>query len=281
MGAAEIEQFLSHLATAADVSASTHNQAVSALRFLYRDVLGVAVPRLDALRAREKQRVPRIVDRATTLRIIHALPPAYQPLAGLLYGSGLRLMECVRLRVKDVDPHPLQVTVRDAKGQTDRITILPKRLVKPLENQIGYVRQLHKADLARGFGEVSLPQALARQSRNAARAPGWQWLFPADSLSEDPRAPGVWRRHHISESSLQKTVRQAVRDAGVAQPVTCHTFRHCFATHWLEDALSRGESLMAALEQVREYLGHAHLRTTMIYLHTLKKPKARSPLDDE
>ena len=259
----KVEQFLTYLAAEREVSASTQNVAFSALMFLYRDVLRVELAGVHALRARERKRVPVIVDRETVLRLVEALPDeTLRLMAGLLYGSGLRLRECVRLRVKDVDTRRFQVTVREAKGDKDRVTILPKRLAGALERQIAFVRQLHRADLVRGHGAAYVPPALARKYTGAAQKTGWQWLFPSKSISEDPRAPGVWRRHHVSESSLQKALKGAVRSQGVDQRVSCHTLRHCFATHLLEDLTARGENVMAALEQVREYLGHAHIRTT-------------------
>lgn len=279
--ARKVETFLTHLAAERQVSASTQNVAFSALLFLYRQVLGVELREVRALRAKEGQRVPVIVDRETAIRVVESLlDETHQLMAGLLYGSGLRLMECVRLRVKDVDTARLQVTVRDGKGGKDRVTIMPRRLVEPLRRQVDYVRQLHKADLARGYGEVYLPTALARKYRQAARETGWQWLFPADSISEDPRALGARRRHHLSESGLQKAVKAAVMRLNVDKRISCHTFRHCFATHMLEDLTARGENLMAALEQVKEYLGHADIKTTMIYVHMMKKTRARSPLDE-
>ncbi len=206
----KVEQFLTCLAAEREVSASTQNVAFSALLFLYRDVLRVELAGVHALRARERKRVPVVVDRETVLRLVEALPDeTLRLMAGLLYGSGLRLRECVRLRVKDVDTRRLQVTVREGKGDKDRVTMMPKRLAGALERQIAFVRQLHRADLVRGHG--------------AARETGWQWLFPSKSISEDPRAQGVWRRHHVSESSLQKALKGAVRSQEVDQRVSCHT----------------------------------------------------------
>jgi integron integrase len=267
----KVEQFLTYLAAEREVSASTQNVAFSALLFLYRHVLRVELAGVHALRVPERKRVPVVVDRETVLRLVAALPDeTLRLMAGLLYGSGLRLRECVRLRVKDVDTRRFQVTVRDGKGDKDRVTILPKRLAGALERQIAFVRQLHRADLVRGHGAAYVPPALARKYTGAAREPGWQWLFPSKSISED---------HHVSESSLQKALKGAVRRLGVDQRVSCHTLRHCFATHLLEDLTARGENAMAALEQVREYLGHADIRTTMVYLHLTRKAEARSPLD--
>lgn len=263
MGAEEIKQYLSHLATEGQVASSTQNQALSALLFLYREVLGVKVESLDGVvRAKRPARLPTVLTRQEVKRILLNLSGTQRLMAGLLYGSGLRLMECVRLRVKDVDFGYRQITVRNGKGQKDRRTILPASLMKPLKVHLEGVAMLHREDLARGMGRVYLPHALENKYQNASAEWAWQWVFPSNRISTDPRT-GQTRRHHISEDTLQRAVRMAVASAGVAKKASCHTLRHSFATHLLEAGYD--------IRTIQELLGHADISTTMIYTHVLNR----------
>lgn len=273
MRAAEIQEFLSHLATHKDVASSTQNQALSALLFLYRQVLKVDVAHLDDLvRAKRPSKLPVVFTRDEAHAVLSELSGLYWLMASLLYGSGLRLMECLRLRVKDIDFQSNQIFIRDGKGEKDRVTILPQSLIKPLKLQMAKARLLHQEDMASGFGEVYLPYALDRKYPNAAKEWGWQYVFPSPKLSIDPRS-AKRRRHHISEDVLQKVVKAAIRKAGISKSASCHTFRHSFATHLLEDGYD--------IRTVQELLGHADVRTTMIYTHVLNRggKAVRSPLD--
>lgn len=272
LGAPAVAAFLTHLATEKKVAASTQNQALSALLFLYRAVLHQELETVDAVRARKPKRLPTVLTKSEALQVIHAMTGITQLMAKLLYGSGLRALECARLRVKDVDFAQHQILVRDGKGEKDRITMLPENVVVPLQEHLARIKQLHAKDLAIGYGAVYLPYALERKYPNATRGWRWQYVFPAKSLSVDPRTK-VTRRHHLDESTLQKAVREAARLAGLDKPVTCHTFRHSFATHLLEAGYD--------IRTVQELLGHADVKTTMIYTHVLNRgPKAvRSPLD--
>lgn len=273
MGEAEISAFLTHLAVDLRVSASTQNQALNALMFLYREVLGIEVGWLQGLQqAKKPERIPVVLTPEEAKRVLGRLPEDKWLMASLLYGAGLRLMECVRLRVKDVDFHYRQITVRDGKGQQDRVTILPERLRERLERQLESVRTLHRQDLAEGFGAVYLPDALERKYPNANRELGWQYVFQANQRSVDPRS-GQIQRHHVSETSLQQAVKKAIRAAGITKPASCHTFRHSFATHLLENGYD--------IRTVQELLGHKDVRTTMIYTHVLQRggKGVRSPLD--
>jgi integron integrase len=273
MGPAEIEAFLTHLAVHDQVAASTQNQALSALLFLYRDVLHQELDfPIDAVRAQSPKRLPTILTKAEALRVIHCLPAPYHLPVKLLYGSGLRLMECVRLRVKDIDFAQHQLIVRQGKGGKDRVTMLPQSLIQPLQGHLQHVKMLHLADLALGYGTVYLPYALDRKYPHANREWLWQYLFPAARLSVDPRS-GLTRRHHINPSTIQKVVRTAARQAKISKHVTCHTFRHSFATHLLEAGYD--------IRTVQELLGHKDIRTTMIYTHVLNRGglAVRSPLD--
>src|SRR5207244_2639510 len=227
MGRVEIEAFLTHLAVERHVAACTQNQALSALLFLYKEVLRQEVESVDAVRARKPKRLPTVLTKAEALRVLNAMAGVPQVMAKLLYGSGVRGLECVRLRVKDVDFAQYMLLVRDGKGEKDRITMLPENLVTPLQEHLVRVKQLHTKDLAYGYGAVYLPYALERKYPNANREWGWQYVFPAKSRSADPRT-GAERRHHLDESSLQKAVRAAARLAGIDKPVTCHTFRERF-----------------------------------------------------
>lgn len=273
MGAGEIRQYLSHMANEGHVSASTQNQALAALLFLYRDVLGAELPFIDGVeRAKLPVRVPMVLTHEETSRILSRLDGIYSLMAGLLYGSGLRLMECVRLRVMDIDFGYRQITVRNGKGEKDRRTVLPVPLIEPLKHQLVRARLLHEEDLQRGYGRVYLPYALERKYPNAAMEWAWQWVFPANKMSADARS-GQLRRHHVSEDRLQAEVKKAVRRAGIAKRVSCHTFRHSFATHLLEAGYD--------LRTIQELLGHASIQTTQIYTHVLNRGGrgVKSPLD--
>ena len=273
MGAAEIRQYLSHLAVEGHVSASTQNQALAALLFLYREVLGLELPLVEGIeRAKRPTRVPVVLTRAEVDAVLARLSGTQHLMAGLLYGAGLRLMEGVRLRVKDVDFGYAQIIVRDGKGEKDRRTVLPAPLVAGLRQHLERVRRQHAADLRQGYGRVYLPYALERKYPHAAAEWGWQWVFPASRLSVDPRS-GAVRRHHASEDLLQKAVKRAIGAAGIPKKASCHTLRHSFATHLLEDGYD--------LRTIQELLGHADVRTTMIYTHVLNKGGrgVRSPLE--
>ena len=271
----DISAWLSHLASVRRVSASTQTQALSAVLFLYRDVPGLTLARVDGVeRARTPRRLPVVFIRQEALCVLAHLTGTHLLMAELLYGAGLRLMECVRLRVKDLDFARNQIMVRDGKGGKDRVTMLPGKVRGPLAAHLERVRSLHEQDLGRGCGRVYLPHALARKYPSAASEWGWQWVFPASKLSRDPRT-GEVRRHHSDEQGLQRAVRRAVREAGVNKPGSCHTFRHSFATHLIEDGYD--------IRTVQELLGHSSVETTQIYTHVLNKggKGVRSPLDEE
>jgi len=273
MGAAEVEAFLTDLAVAGQVSAATQNQAKSALLFLYKEVLGVDLPWLDGVeRAKESKRLPVVLTEEEVARVLARLVGVHRLIGGLLYGTGLRIMEAMRLRAKDVDFARCSIVVRDGKGAKDRITMLPTRLVASLRAQVEYARDLHRADLADGFGAVWLPFALARKYPDAAREFGWQYVFPAERRSVDPR-DGVVRRHHLADQAFQRGMKGAVRGAGIAKPATPHTLRHSFATHLLESGYD--------IRTVQELLGHADVSTTMVYTHVLNRGGrgVLSPLD--
>jgi integron integrase len=273
MGETEITDFLTHLARDAGVAASTQNQALSSILFLYRDVFQQKIGWLDGMeRAKRPVRLPVVLTRDEARQVFLNLHGRHRLMAGLLYGSGLRLMECVRLRVKDLDFGYLRITVREGKGGKDRVTMLPVNLAKPLQRELGKVRAQHEEDIARGLGEVHLPYALARKFPAAAKELGWQYVFPSSRLSVDPRS-GQKRRHHTDESVLQGAVKRAVRAAGITKPATCHTLRHSFATHLLENGYD--------IRTVQELLGHKDVSTTMMYTHVLKRPGlgVKSPLD--
>ncbi|HYG10926.1 MAG TPA: integron integrase [Pyrinomonadaceae bacterium] len=273
MGADEIRQFLSHLAVTNHVSASTQNQALCALLFLYRDVLQIEFPYVERIeRAKRPARVPVVFTRQEVNRLLAQLTGTYSLVISLLYGSGLRLMETLRLRVKDIDFNYGQITVRAGKGEKDRRTMLPRPLAGLLREQLARVKLLHEQDLREGFGAVHLPYALERKYPNAAKEWAWQYVFPSTKLSVDPRS-GITRRHHSSADSVQKVVKRAIHLAGITKHRGCHTLRHSFATHLLEDGYD--------LRTIQELLGHADMRTTMIYTHVLNKGGrgVRSPLE--
>ncbi|MEA3334551.1 MAG: integron integrase [Chloroflexota bacterium] len=273
MGRPEIEAFLTHLAVERNVKASTQNQAYSALLFLYREVLDIdpGFP-IQAVRARKPRRLPTVLTREEVHLVIGYMSGIQQIQAQLLYGSGLRLMETLRLRTKDLDFARHQIIVRDGKGAKDRITMLPDSLVVPLREHLPRVKRLHDCDLAQGYGSVHMPYAFERKHRNASREWIWQYVFPSAKLSMDPRS-GVTRRWHQSPSTLQKAVKRAASQTGITKRISCHTFRHSFATHLLEEGYD--------IRTVQELLGHKDVKTTMIYTHVLNRGglAVRSPLD--
>lgn len=273
MGAREVEAFLTALAVKKSVSASTQNQALGALLFLYREVLGIALPWMDDIRrAKRPERLPCVLTRDEVAALLDQMYGVSWLVASLLYGSGLRLLEALRLRVKDLDFARRELTVRDGKGGKDRRTMLPATLIAPLLAQVEEARRMHRADVAAGYGAVWLPDALARKFPAAAQEWGWQYVFPATQRSHDPQGGGV-RRHHIEESSIQRAIKFARKRAGVDKPATCHTLRHSFATHLLE----AGQDIRT----IQELLGHRDVATTMIYTHVLNRggQGVLSPLD--
>lgn len=276
LGAAGIEAFLTHLAVNRQVAAATQNQALSALLYLYRNVLEVELPNLDAVRARQSRRLPVVLSQGEVRLLLEAMrseSAQHQLMVRMLYGTGMRLLECVRLRVKDVDFERHQLIVRDGKGGKDRAVPLPQTLEAALRTQLDHVGGLHQVDRREEVGPVWLPTALLEKYPHAGCELGWHWVFPSPRLSEDPRAPESVRRHHMHEGTLQKVVRRAVLHAGLTKKVSCHTLRHSFATHLLEAG--------SDIRTVQELLGHADVSTTMIYTHVLNQGPAgvRSPLD--
>jgi integron integrase len=273
MGTAEVTAFLSSLATRANVSASTQNQAFSALLFLYRDVLEQPLTGLESsVRAKRPMRLPVVLSRVEVAAILRKLRAEPWLMASLMYGAGLRLLECARLRVKDLDFDRGEITVRDGKGRKDRVTLIPAALVSPLRSQLERIRKQHQHDLDQGAGSVALPDALGRKYPTAAFELGWQWVFPATRHHVD-RSTGLLRRHHLHESVVQRAFRDAVRAAGLTKPATCHTLRHSFATHLLDAGYD--------IRTIQELLGHSDVNTTMIYTHVLNRGGrgVRSPLD--
>lgn len=273
MSGPEVEAFLTHLAVDRQVSPSTQNQALSAVLYLYKQVLKIELPWLEnVVRAKTKKFIPVVFTRDEVKQLLAQFDGTYWLLFSLIYGAGLRISECARLRIKDVDFHYRQLLIRDSKGEKDRVTVLPIPLIDPLRNHLVRVKELHDLDLANGFGDVYLPYALARKYPNAAKQFYWQYVFPSRNICTDPRT-GTRRRHHIYEKSLHRVIKQAMQRAGIVKPASTHTLRHSFATHLLEDGYD--------IRTVQELLGHKDLKTTQIYTHVLQKGGAavRSPLE--
>lgn len=273
MGAKEVEAFLTHLAVEGRVAAATQNQALSALLFLYRELLHINLPWLDeVVRAKRPARLPVVLTREEVQAVLGRTEGTYGLMLRLLYGTGMRLMECVRLRVKDVDFSRAEIIVRDGKGAKDRVTMLPQRIAAELQAHLQRRRHLYEDDLAKGMASVYLPNALDRKYANAENEWGWQYVFVAKSYSIDPRS-GTERRHHIDEKLVQRAMKRAVQEAGISKPATPHTLRHSFATHLLQGGYD--------IRTVQELLGHADVATTMIYTHVLNKGGRGvvSPLD--
>ena len=268
----EVQAFLTHLAVERDVAKSTQVQALSALLFLYEKVLGAPLDELGFTRVRKPARLPTVLNRTEVAAVLSRLRGIHRMVGGLLYGSGLRVHGALRLRVKDLDLERRQVTVRQGKGEKDRVTVLPEALRAPLARHLEAVRSLHRDDLADGFGEAKLPHRLRHKLPGAAREFGWQFVFPATRRSRDPET-GRTHRHHRSASSVQKAVRQAALEARIDKRVTCHTLRHSFATHLIESGTD--------VRTVQDLLGHAKLATTQVYVHVARLNGAgvRSPLD--
>jgi integron integrase len=273
MGGVEVEKFLSHLARDRNVSAATQGQALAALLFLYKRVLNVDLPWIDnVVRASRPKRLPTVLSQQEAQSVLANLPGVYWLIGVLLYGSGLRLTEALRLRIKDLELENLRILVRDGKGRKDRVTILPASLVTHLRAHLGKVRELHRQAIERGFGGVELPFALEKKYPRAHLDWGWQYVFPATRPSMDPRT-GTRRRHHVFEDSVQRQVRGAARSAGIEKPVSPHTFRHSFATHLLENGYD--------IRTVQELMGHKDVSTTQIYTHVMTKGtnSVKSPFD--
>lgn len=273
MAEAEVEEFLTHLAVKGNVAASTQNQALSALLFLYRYVLKQPLDEtIEAVRARRSQHIPTVLSVDEVRSLLQCLSGTQQLLAKLMYGSGLRVKECLRLRVKDIDFGQAQIIVRDTKGNRDRITMLPQQIKELLQAHLVHIRQLHQDDLAQGYGTVYLPYALARKYPNAERDWIWQYAFPAHKHSTDPRS-GRKQRHHLNDGFLQRSLKKAAHQAQITKKVSCHTLRHSFATHLLQNGYD--------IRTVQELLGHKDVKTTMIYTHVLNQGTlgVLSPLD--
>jgi integron integrase len=273
LGGPEVEAFLTSLAVQNRVSASTRNQALGAVLFLFREVLELKLPWLSSVvRAKRPVHLPVVLSRAEVQSVLANLQGTFWLIASMLYGSGMRINECLQLRVKDVDLIRRELVIRDAKGQKDRVTVLPDALLPHLRDHLGRVRTLYDADRAAGKPGVSLPYALSRKYPNAATSWPWQWLFPAKTFCRDPYS-GEYARFHLMPQNIQRAVRQAILTAGIQKPASCHTLRHCFATHLLEDGYD--------IRTVQELLGHSDVKTTMIYTHVLNRGGrgVRSPLD--
>lgn len=275
MGRPQVESFLKYLAVERDVAASTQNQALSALLFLYEHVLQQPLGTLDVLWAKKPKRLPVVLTRTEVQKVLRHLSGTSLLVAQLLYGGGLRLNECLRLRIKDVDFGQRLIMVRDGKGQKDRTTMLPEKIVPALQHQLQDAKALHHQDLQRGHGRASLPNALGKKYPNANREWKWQYVFPSHSLSPDPRSDdGVLYRHHLHASTVQRAVRRAAKKAGIDKRVTPHTFRHSFATHLLESGYD--------IRTIQELLGHKDVKTTMIYTHVVNRGVmgVQNPLDE-
>lgn len=272
MGAGEVERFLSHLATEGKVAAATQRQALNAIVFLYREVLDIDLGQIAPIRSKRQRKPPTVLTQEEVQQVLRAMAGTHRLMAQLLYGCGLRLMECIRLRIQDIDFGQGRIFVRDGKGGKDRTVVLPEVVRPLLAEHIGRVHELHGADLRAGFGEVHMPEALARKYPTACREMGWQYVFPAKNRSIDPRS-GKEMRHHVMESGLQKAVKAAVRKAGIVKRAGCHTMRHSFATHLLENGVN--------IRMVQKLMGHKDVKTTEIYTHVMNKDldAVKSPLD--
>ena len=273
MSGKEVEAFLTHLAIDRKVSPSTQNQALSAILYLYKKVLEVDLPWLNnVVRAKRKKHIPVVFTRMEVKQLLAQFDGTYWLLFSLIYGAGLRISECARLRVKDVDFHSKQLIIRDSKGSKDRVTVFPEPFIEPLRNHLARIKDLHEQDLRNGYGKVYLPFALQRKYPNANQEWPWQYVFPSANFSTDPRT-GEKRRHHIYEKSLHRVIKRAMRNAGIVKPASTHTLRHSFATHLLEDGYD--------IRTVQELMGHKDVKTTQIYTHVLQKGGAavRSPLE--
>jgi integron integrase len=273
MGAKEVEAFLSHQAVANKVSASTQNQAKSAILFLYKEVLKLELAWMtDIVSAKRPIRLPVVLTQSEVAALLPHTSGTSGLILRLLYGTGMRIMECLRLRVKDVDFERCEITVREGKGFKDRVTMLPKSLVRPLQEHLARVKLLHERDLTDGYGEVYMPYALERKYPNAARSWAWQYVFPSARISKDPRSERT-ARHHVDDKAIQRGLTEALRNADIHKQATPHTLRHSFATHLLENAYD--------IRTVQELLGHQDVSTTMIYTHVLNRggKGVRSPLD--
>jgi len=273
MTAKEIRDYLSHLVVDRDVSASTQNLALNSIIFLYKQVLKIEIGSLDSIeRARRPKKLPTVFSQGEVLSLLHYLEGTPQLVAGLLYGAGLRLMECLKLRVQDIDFERNQIIVRAGKGDKDRVTLLPQSIKEALRHHLEWVKKLHERDMQKGFGHVYIPAALSRKNRRAATEWPWQYVFPAMELSSDPRSTRL-SRHHVDEGAIQKALKEAQRNAGIPKSGSPHSLRHSFATHMLENGYS--------IRTVQHLLGHKDVRTTMIYTHVMNKPDlpVKSPLD--
>ncbi len=273
MGKTEIEAFLSHLVTHGKVSIATQNQAFNAILFLYREVFNSPIEdQLQPVRSKRRPNLPVVMTQDEVNQVLQQMKGIHSLMAKLLYGGGLRLMECVRMRAQDLDLTRKTIYVRAAKGGKDRTTLFPNSIHHDLQVHLEKVKLMHERDLSQGYGEVYLPNALARKYTNAAKEFGWQYVFPGKNLSKDPRS-GVIRRHHVLESGLQKSVKTAVCKVGFTKRISCHTFRHSFATHLLENGVN--------IRLVQELMGHSNVKTTEIYTHVMEKDISviQSPLD--
>ena len=274
MGAGEVQAYLSHLAVKQNVAVATQRQALNAIVFLYRDVLGLKLGLIGQIeKPRRSAKLPTVLTKEEVRRVLALVSPEHQLACRLLYGTGMRLLECLRLRIKDVDFGRNEIVIHDGKGAKDRVTMLPESLKVDLTRHVERVRLLHERDLAAGLGRVALPHALARKFQKADQEWCWQFVFPAGSISKDP-ASGVMRRHHVHEKNIQRAVKLAAAAAKVAKPVTPHTFRHSFATQLLQNGYD--------IRTVQDLLGHKDVTTTQIYTHVMQKPGigVRSPLDE-
>ena len=259
----DIAKFLSHLAIKEKVAAATQNQALCSLVFLYKQVFGLDIGEFPEIHwAKKPKKIPVVFSKSEVQTVMKNLDGIHWIMAMLLYGSGLRLNECLQLRVKDIDFDYKQITVRNGKGDKDRVTILPDKLINPLKDQIAYVKGLFEEDIKNGYDSVHMPFALEKKYLNAGKELSWRFLFPSEKISRDPRS-GIRRRHHIHDSVLPKAVRRAIRKSGITKQASCHTFRHSFATHLLEDGYD--------IRTVQELLGHSNVNTTMIYTHVMNK----------